>query len=59
MDRATRIAIIEHAIRWGYNMLTEVASNHGKILGDHARAKLQRAVHALGECLMIGNEADE
>lgn len=56
MDRITRIAIIQHAVRWAYNMLTEVGSNHGKMLSNKSREMLTKAIQALGECLSIGDD---
>ena len=40
MDRAIRLTIIDHAVRWANNMVTEVQSNHAGALGKRKRAAL-------------------
>ena len=51
VTRQTRIAIVEHAIRWSSNILTEVTSNHLGILSPATREHLASALSSLGAAL--------
>jgi hypothetical protein len=55
MDRATIILIVDHAVRWSNNILTEVL---GKYLGDRKRRALSNAIAALSECTRMGDDDD-
>jgi hypothetical protein len=52
MDKATRIELVNHAVRWANNILTEVASNHGLLLGPKAKLELKSAIKHLGEVML-------
>lgn len=58
MDRETRITIIDHAIRWANNMVTEVQGNHAYQLGKRKRAALRAIVTALSDYLQ-GEPGDD
>jgi len=51
MQRETRIALIDNAVRWANNMITEVQCNHGGQLGKRKRTALRAVVTALGDYL--------
>jgi hypothetical protein len=51
METATRQALIDHAIRWSNNMITEVLGNHGMVLSAKKRAKVRAIIEALGNYL--------
>jgi hypothetical protein len=58
MERAVRIAIIDHAVRWANNIVTEVQGNHAWQLGKRKRAALRAIVTALGDYLQ-GEHGDD
>lgn len=58
MDRASIILIVDHAVRWSNNILTEVLGNYGKYLGDRKRRALSNAIAALSECTRMGDDDD-
>jgi hypothetical protein len=45
----TREEIVNHAVRWANNMLSEVLHNHGSILRPESRGFLRKAINALGD----------
>jgi hypothetical protein len=49
MRKEIRLAIIEHAVRWTSNILVEVTSNHGTLLGDSTLCLLADAVRLLSD----------
>lgn len=58
MDKATRIEITLHAVRWANNMLAEVQNNHRTVFGPKAQAALRNAVLALGEFMLHAASED-
>jgi hypothetical protein len=59
MDRSARVAIVDHAVRWANNMVTEVQGNHGGQLGKRKRAALRAIVIAMGDFLQGEPEDDK
>ncbi len=49
MKNTESLTVVEHAIRWSNNILTEVLSNHGRKLNPVAREHLKAAVCSLAE----------
>jgi hypothetical protein len=45
----TREEIVNHAVRWANNMLTEALPSHGGVIHPVARAHLRKAVACLGD----------
>lgn len=59
MDRKTRIEIIDSAVRWANNMVTEVNCNHASSLGPRKRSALRAIVTAFGDYLQGDPEDDK
>ncbi|MCK9567468.1 hypothetical protein M0R72_00800 [Candidatus Pacearchaeota archaeon] len=59
MERETRIEIVDHAVRWANNMVTEVQCNHGGQLGKRKRVALRAIVTALGDYLQGEQPGDD
>jgi len=60
MSPETRIEIVIHGVRWATNIMTELISNHSRIMPPKARDALSTAISALNEMnheMRLSNEA--
>jgi hypothetical protein len=53
-----RITIVEHAVRWSKNILTEVLHNHGKALTKERAQHLRTAIACLSTFESAKREED-
>ncbi len=63
MDRGTvknadRELVVDHAIRWTSNILTEVLGNHARFIRPSTRERLRDAVNALSEARSTIQQSD-
>ncbi len=59
MTNETRIAIVDHGVRWANNIVAEVLAGHGNILSQRKRDLLRTIVRDFGNFLGPDTDFDE